>query len=394
MLNISDLFPQIMNMANDKHHQKKLNLKKFVNLQNAFTSFVFDQSAWHEKVNSHKEHFVLAFPRDVISKVFSLPLPIIKYSVLAVDGSQIEMDTHELDPFFVLNVGKVAIHYGIDISPSMENVAKLFYEFDDLYSSDNVNRMLIKQESISELRFKMEISALQDLLIKHNTRNLALAALIDGRLVSWDKVVAEKKEFSAFRAPEFEELFELGNETNTAVAGYISGSRSSLVINALRVEKCNMHLMKCKNCKFLLDKDAPCNSYADFKDVDLFREHLKVGERSGHFYAGINHQTTSSLKQYQIGFFYINVGSEIARVEAPSFVLENTRLLNLLHWVVFDQAQKGMGYPISLQEAHYQAVITSSEKDQIFNLVKKQYNLNDISIRQTPKKLSKLNRIY
>lgn len=33
---------------------------------------------------------------------------------------------------------------------------------------------------------------------------------------------------------------------------------------------------------------------------------------------------------YRIGFFYVNVGSEIARVEAPDYVLEDERLLNLL----------------------------------------------------------------
>ncbi len=51
---------------------------------------------------------------------------------------------------------------------------------------------------------------------------------------------------------------------------------------------------------------------------------------------------------HRIVFFYLHVGTEIVRVEVPQWVAASSMLLDQVHAVAYDQAQKGMGYPIAL----------------------------------------------
>jgi len=88
------------------------------------------------------------------------------------------------------------------------------------------------------------------------------------------------------------------------------------------------------------------------------------------------------------------VGSEIARVEAPDYVLENRELLDRLHWVVYNQAQKGMGYPVALQEAHHFAVVRGEEREAFFRLVEGQFIRHGLPCRVTSKELRKRTRIF
>ena len=61
-------------------------------------------------------------------------------------------------------------------------------------------------------------------------------------------------------------------------------------------------------------------------------------------------------------FFYINTGEEIGRVELPSWTAKDKKTLDLVHSVILDQCKRGRGYPISLMEAHEQAVISGADR--------------------------------
>jgi hypothetical protein len=98
---------------------------------------------------------------------------------------------------------------------------------------------------------------------------------------------------------------------------------------------------------------------------------LEAGERSDIF------ESSSQIlegygKEQRIQFFYLNVGGEIARIEAPQWVMGDETLLNLVHAVVYDQCQRSGAYPPYppvLQEAHEQAVINTSDRRLIEQLV-------------------------
>ena len=61
-------------------------------------------------------------------------------------------------------------------------------------------------------------------------------------------------------------------------------------------------------------------------------------------------------------FFYLNVGSEIARVEVPPWTADDPAQLDLVQAVVLDQCQKGLGYPNVLARAHDQAVVSGQDR--------------------------------
>jgi len=63
------------------------------------------------------------------------------------------------------------------------------------------------------------------------------------------------------------------------------------------------------------------------------------------------------------------VGDEIARVEIPQWVARDEDLLNLTHTLVFDQCQRGQGYPVALSEAHEQAVVTMVDRENFWQVV-------------------------
>jgi hypothetical protein len=50
-------------------------------------------------------------------------------------------------------------------------------------------------------------------------------------------------------------------------------------------------------------------------------------------------------------------------------VAENADLLNLTHSLVYDQCQRGQGYPVALSEAHEQAVVTGADRENFRELV-------------------------
>ncbi|MCS7225323.1 MAG: DNA double-strand break repair nuclease NurA, partial [Armatimonadetes bacterium] len=65
----------------------------------------------------------------------------------------------------------------------------------------------------------------------------------------------------------------------------------------------------------------------------------------------------------------LHTGGEIARIEIPAWVAEDTDQVNLVHGIVLDQVRKGNGYPIALTEAHQLAVVRPEEREFFLNLL-------------------------
>jgi hypothetical protein len=99
---------------------------------------------------------------------------------------------------------------------------------------------------------------------------------------------------------------------------------------------------------------------------------LAVGERSETFES--SSAILEKYRDHRIRFFYLNVGGEIARVEAPAWVTESEARLNLLHTVIIDQCQRSGNYPPYppvLMEAHEQAVITAADRRLVQEMVER-----------------------
>ena len=74
----------------------------------------------------------------------------------------------------------------------------------------------------------------------------------------------------------------------------------------------------------------------------LFRGLLRAGEWSDIF------QSQSAIltnQEHHIQFFCLNVGAEIARIEAPQWVMAGPAEIDLVHSAVFDQCRRSSQYP-------------------------------------------------
>ncbi|MFO7294689.1 MAG: DNA double-strand break repair nuclease NurA [Clostridia bacterium] len=394
MLDLSKISLQLMEMVRAQQKEMQQLKEKERYLLEAVTHFRENPRAYMEKIDSDSHHFFVAFPKGRLDEAFPLPQFTSVHTVMAVDGSQIDVDTHEIVLCYVLNIGRVVLHYGTGDPPLMDSLPYLYYRNEDLYKQGELEVFLLRGEDVAERRAAMEAEHLKDLILNHRKEGIPAVALVDGTLVSWDKAASAKKDIGGFTAPHFMDTFKLGQSLGIPVAGYISGSRTSLVVNTLRAGDCTQPVMNCASCQYRNDAAAPCHRLEGLRDTTLFARILKPGERSVCFYGGINTLPRHEWPLYRIGFFYVNVGSEIARVEVPDYVLEDESLLNMLHWVVYDQAQKGMGYPIALQEAHHFAVIKGEEREAFYRMVEGQFVKRGLASRVTNKELRKRTRIF
>ena len=164
--------------------------------------------------------------------------------------------------------------------------------------------------------------------------------------------------------------------TNTVFASYISYPNSTDIINALKLTSCQSERIRCGR----FGSEQSCSEcMGGVLDRELFSTILSPGERSSVFYASEN-SLSEYYEDHRIMFFYINVNNEIARIEIPQWIGENSKLLELLHSLILDQCSKGKGYPVSLMEAHEQAVVTNADRKTFITMIEKTLHLSLIHI--------------
>ncbi len=180
---------------------------------------------------------------------------------------------------------------------------------------------------------------------------------------------------------------ETGRQRQIPIAGYISRPRSRDVLNALRVGLCPETAPNCDRCPYADLPKLPCATIEGLNDRGLFEHLLQPGERTAVFDS--QSRILESYGQHRIGFFYLNVGVEIARIEIPYWVASNRSLLDLVHAVAYDQVQKGNGYPVALAEAHQHVVVRGAERELFYEMVSETLVRRGIRANLSPKNLRK-----
>ncbi|MDR3709212.1 MAG: DNA double-strand break repair nuclease NurA [Capsulimonadaceae bacterium] len=321
------------------------------------------------------------------------------YTVVAADGSQIPLDRHSVLPYYVVNTGKVVIHYGSGERATLTSSAKLFYkEADLLMDGPEGDLSYIGDAQVSARRQQHETQALKALVDAHADRD-AVLALADGTLILWAQE-GDKGDQSRTRAQSVSDLIDLfaaAKATGALVASYLSRPRSREVVNALKVSLYPEGTLKYKD--YPVGK-LPAGGFSRLTDAALFERTLGDGQRSTVFESqskvldeydkAARNRQYDDPDGYRIGFFYVNAGQEIARVETPLWIAANPALVDNLHALVLDQVRKGMGYPVALQEAHEQAIVRGPERAAFNSLIERQCIRDEIAVRTSRKALSKM----
>ena len=308
---------------------------------------------------------------------YANPTSPVDFCVAAVDGSHIDVDRHMPARCFLINTGAAVLSYGSRPDARLTSRPRLYARDDELTIRDPITyrQQAIEGAVLSAKRTVEEIKALVE-VVRELPGSMPTLVLLDGSLVmlglvgplNQDFVLRELVEDGYVRA--LEGLREMASERPLALAAYVSLPRNVDVVNALRVVVCPYGVSDGGyRCGLTGPGSEPCEGcVGGVLDREIFATLLEPGQRSAMFAT-----SSPAVEQYYAGsdvdFFYVNVGEEIGRVEVPSWVADDERLLGLAHALIVDQCARGRGYPVALMEAHEQAVVSGSDRSSFMALV-------------------------
>ena len=317
--------------------------------------------------------FTSATPQESITKKVKIPFAPYNHSVFSADGSQIAPSHHEIAYCYLINIGRIMLHYGQNLHPLLDTLPEIYYKNEDLYASRKWG--IRTEEWMSYRRTVAEAEVLSDMACTwvnppgahFDTPNLAM---MDGSLIYWFLETLPVEAREEILNPILQAWEDL-RQTKIPLVGYVSSSRSTSAINFLRFPACPYDKPNCMAfCGEEVDK-TPCQKVEPLRDVSLWSHLLQPRERSAIF------RSNSRIldlygQQNHIYFCYLHVGTEIARVEFPHWVAEDSSLLTQSLSIILAQVDKGFGYPVALAEAHNLAVIKGSDRTRFFTLLEEQ----------------------
>ena len=328
-----------------------------------------------KKIASSKTTWLVAGLVDGLDQHYkpsSLPQ---QFTIIATDGSHIDVDRHRSTKCYLINIGTVVLHYGAQPDALLDSFPALYFGDEDLVIAPDGAKGREQPIEGVLLGIKRSVDECQQLarLAAELPSGSSALALLDGSLILWGLAGQVYPDFviEALLDRGFlshlEEIRRLNIDKRLALASYISFPRSTDVVNALRVAICPYEPADCdRHCSTGDKRD--CDAVAGVQDRELFINLLGQGERSALFTS----QSSIVQKRYEehkVYFFYLRVDDEIARVEIPRWVATDESLLNLAHALVLDQCRRGHGYPVALTEAHEKAVVTAADREQFWQLV-------------------------
>jgi len=343
---------------------------------------------WEElshKVENSKTSWLVAGISSPLNSASPLPVRPPCYTAISSDGSQIFPDRHQALPCYLLNISSVTLTYGENGEAFLGSDPTLYYSDEDRFATWGGKKVPADAEIISLKRTLMEFERILT-LAKENEARENVIALCDGTLILW-RLEAAPPDFRDKAMEPFIRVMDRLRDLRIPILGYISFPGSTDVINALRVGLCPEKISLCNQCPYTDLPELPCSPIEGLTDRFLFSTILKPGEASPVFKS--SSKILDTYGDHHIHFFYINIGEEIARIEIPEWVALDSELLACVHTLIFDQAKKGKGYPVSIAEAHEQAVVKGKDRDFFFDLVREVLVKSDVKVSVSRKGLSK-----
>ncbi|MBX9879026.1 MAG: DNA double-strand break repair nuclease NurA [Candidatus Obscuribacterales bacterium] len=373
MLDFRKLMSQIQQIGKESLLDKLPNEDILVNATQVYESAKEAAVQFANRIESNAAlvYWPAATPLEVFGHDYRVEKNTKPLTVVAVDGSQIMPSHHEVLSCYLLNVGITVISYGVEKPAVLESQPHLFHKPDDLYPLVNKRRIHIDELYVSLERNLLELKTLLERAIEAKSRDLPVIAFMDGSLLPW----SVDKMPESYQQEFFQRFIGTLNEfqkEEIPVVGYISHSRSSDIVNCLRIWQCPYEKSDCrKNCGHLNEENFPCSTIWPLSDRQLLSGELERHKRTATFASGA---VVSKIMppQTQICLSYLHTGYEVARLEFPRWVFERKDLFELMFSAIAAQVEKGQGYPVSLSEAHHLAVIRGADRLKFFDLLARQ----------------------
>ncbi len=384
MLDFLKLNQQMKGVGTQLQTESKAMQNKLLRAQKLLQELANNQAQVMENLAVQRDQvsFLIGEPAEPlqVGGIWGRPVSTIaaRHRVLATDGSQIKPSHHEIAYCFLINVGRVCLHYGTGQRAKLDSIPEIFYKEEDLYGPQHLGLNI--EEWLAVQRSRAEIEVLAELA--QQPSDLPTVALVDGSLVYW-----HLEQIPQLYQPEVLDpllnSWEQMRLKRVPIAGYISASRASETVNLLRLQACPYSPADCEShCPGLKPRATPCGQgLSPLTDTRLWETLLKPGERSP-----LWRSTSRILDLYgvhKIYFCYLHVGTEIARIDFPAWVADDLELRERVLGCCLSQVQKGHGYPVALAEAHNQAVVRSADRAQFFSILEQQMTkagLSDVRV--------------
>ncbi len=397
MLDLSKLAGQMRGLSQHLTTEAEANRQRLQlgmkHLEYAFDNqneLVQTQQKWRDRIL-----FANATPVEPLHTCIDIMVPPKTHTVIATDGSQIAPNHHEIAYCYLLNIGRVVLHYGQNKHPILDSLPEIFYRPEDLYMSRQWG--IRTEEWMSYRRTASEAVVLSELAIAATagmggqgdketreqgdkaeenstpstttSERIPRLAMVDGSLIYWflEQLPYDAREHIL---PPILESWKDLREAGIPVMGYLSASRSIEGMNFFRLSACPHKAPDCMSfCPNQMEK-IPCKLFEGLRDSTLWSTQLKPGQRSPLWKS--NSRILDLYEDQQIYFCYVHVGTEIARVEFPQWVVEDTEMFEESLGLMLAQVHKGYGYPVALAESHNQAVVRGGDRSRFFGLLERQ----------------------
>jgi hypothetical protein len=283
-------------------------------------------------------------------------------TLMAVDGSQVYPNRHDIAPYFLINVGSIVLRQGSGQAPTVDSHPEVFYEDADLYDEAGRPR---DPEYVNSQRDRREIEAVAGLAEAERAAlggdlDRLLVALVDGPLLLWTPQRISDREVSREVSHFTRQLARL-RRARAVPFGYVDRPSSANILRTLE-------LADVPSEEITRDK-VRAGPFRQLTDRLLFAN-LAPNERTGLFASTTELNDRYAAEKHRITFFYVNVAQRpgedsavIARVELPAWAADDPDLLDLAQHAVSADCQL-TGFPYVLARAHELAVVSHAERGQ------------------------------
>lgn len=263
--------------------------------------------------------------------------PPASYSVLGVDGSQIYADRHQGLPWSLLTISQVFFTYTPTSGKATFATTPVLLEYQEPSVLDARRSMLELQKGV-------------EVMLAHADPSQQQILVFDGPLSpSFGK---DNNELQAELSAQFKALLAQCYQHKVIIAGYTSAPRARDLVRLLE-----------------LVAGGDGQMFDQLVDSDLVALFLQQGQYSTCF------TSTTCLVDLEpplrLVTIYAHMGSEIVRVELPTYLAQDPRQRALVMALLYDQVNKGYGYPAVLAEAHEHAVVREADRQLFFQLARR-----------------------
>ncbi len=347
------------------------------------TELAADWASFQERAAGERVPWLRAGLIEKPTSTYVAPPRPTPMTVVATDGSQILPDRNVEPTCYLLNVSRIAFHYGTLEEPLLETVPSFRYRKSDLHEELDDPLENASAEMVSALRDEAELQHLYDVAFTVRQQERPLLAMADGTLIRWMIRQMHNRTLEERLIRRYAEVLALFRENRIPLCSYISMPSSAEVVGLLRIVLGESSQ----------EPSDPGETLFGLPDRKLFERLLKPGCRSATFVSGSHIQSDYEASD-RICFFYVRSGSnaspgEVGRVEFPQWVADDEGLLDLIHAVVQSECEKGRGYPMILSEAHEHAVVRAPERSAFYSLIAGQMEQSGLPADVSQKSMSK-----